>query len=51
MEQGLSGAKLIRAVQKLTGLPEHQAQQLIAIETGKSKGDVVVGKLPPETRR
>lgn len=41
MEEGLSGARLLRAVQRLTGLPEHHAQQLIAIETGKSKGDVV----------
>jgi hypothetical protein len=41
IERGLTGAKLLRAVEEITGLPENHAQQLIAIETGRSSGDVV----------
>jgi hypothetical protein len=41
IEQGYEGPKLVAEVMKLTGLPAPQAEQLIAIETGKSNGDVV----------
>ncbi len=39
--EGVTGERLVRVVQELTGLPEIDALQLIAIETGKSEGDVV----------
>ena len=41
--EGVTGERLVRVVQELTGLLESDALQLIAIETGRSTGDIVCG--------
>jgi hypothetical protein len=42
ISKGLEGEELLAVVQELTGYSVWDALQLIAIETGASKGDIVL---------
>jgi hypothetical protein len=41
IKAGITGDELLRAVMELTGYDETNARQLIGIETGTWKGDVI----------